>query len=165
MLKETEEELARFAEVELPEGDDARLDAVIGKSGEGGKGAGGLKRKRERSMQDINDWAEESSSRAAGAPQQELESFANTPMHVQDWREQEEYERGQSVLEGEVGEREGAPVVRQNGALPAVVTEGEDGDGAVRKPKTAAEREARKAAKKAKRTEAKKAKAKAEGKG
>lgn len=75
-----------------------------------------------------------------------------------EWMSKEEWEQKQPILEGEVGEREGAPVVRQDGKPPVVVEHDEKGN--VKQPEqgkreyTAEEKAARKAAKKARRLEA-----------
>ena len=145
------------------EGDDERLDALIAET----ERKGGRRERKKRKREEIEEWAETSSQAAPGADehsplQREIESFATTPMHQpfwqqegewqqegDQWQDQEDYGLAQRPLEGEVGEREGAPVVRQNGAVPRV--EEHDEEGRVRegmtKPKE--DKEARKAAKKA----------------
>lgn len=132
LVAETAEELAQeFGGEELPEGDDSRLDDAI----EGKK----AKRKRE----DIGAWAEESSEAAFGANQEEDEGRSA------DWEDKDEYELRQRGVTGEVGEREGAPAVRQNGAPPAVkkVKASHGGGEADKAAKRAAKKERRKAEK------------------
>jgi hypothetical protein len=149
LAQETKEELdQKFgAHDQIAEGDDARLDALIEKSEE----RRGRKRKR------IEVWAEDTSSQMGEVGPQEIESFANTPMHNPDldneWRDKAEWEQEQDILEGEVGEREGAPVVKQNGHVPEVVEHDDHGN------VKGISKEARKAAKKARRLEEKREKA------
>lgn len=122
LVKETEEELteqfsAGDTEAErarLQAGDDARLDEMIERD----------RRKRKR----VEEWAEESSNAGGAAPELDPEEQG-----------QEEFERKQHIVEGEVGERAGAPAVEQNGEAPPV--------------KTSEGREAKRAAKKAKKIE------------
>lgn len=75
-----------------------------------------------------------------------------------EWVSKEEWEQKQPVLEGEVGGREGAPVVRQDGKPPIVVEHDEKGNVKApeqgKRPYTAEEKAARRAAKKARRLEA-----------
>nr|POE63388.1 hypothetical protein CFP56_04291 [Quercus suber] len=88
LAAETEEELARFggglAETALPDGDDARVDTLIGRE----------ESKRKRKGDEIEAWAEEAGD-AGGLADGEQ------------WQDKQEYERQQEVLEGEVGERGG----------------------------------------------------------
>ena len=156
LAAETQEELdAQFGDSssheQLKAGDDAVLDELITETERKQK----RESKRKRQHDDIEEWAVESSSQA-GVP--EIESFANTPMHHSDWQDQEDYEQQQQALVGEVGERGGAPAVKQNGAVPAVVEHDEDGDIAMDTPKTNTHKAARRAAKKAKRLQEKREK-------
>ncbi|KAI7409305.1 hypothetical protein KC332_g7070 [Hortaea werneckii] len=135
LVAETADELAMFGgEAALPEGDDSKLDATIGaKSNEKKKGV--LKRKR--STEEVGKWAEQSSEAAFGE--------AQAGAAAEDWQDREEYEQNQQPLEGEVGEREGAPATKQGGQPPAVQHAGDDGH----KELSAADKKARKEAKKA----------------
>lgn len=170
------QDAAQNGEDALLAGDDSRLDALIDRQEQqlSGKNNGGLKRKR--GALDIAEWAETSSQ--AGATMQELESFANTPLHVSDWQDQEEYQLEQSPLEGEVGDRDGAPVVQQNGVLPEPVEHDDEGNEIKKKNRkgrekykngtlTNADRQARKADKKARKVAIRQEKAREakEGKG
>lgn len=143
LVQETEEELkAQFAGEE--EGDDERLNDSIART-EQKQRKESKKRKR---VAEIQDWAEDTSSQAdLTVPGREIESFAHTPLHESDWQDQEEYELQQRPLEGEVGEREGAPVEQQGGAAPRVVEQA--GEGARKKELSMDEKKARKEAKKA----------------
>lgn len=147
LVAETEEELAQYKDDYVgKEGDDEDLNESIAQSER--KQRKELK-KRKRTAE-IQDWAEDTSSQAdLGPPGREIESFAHTPLHESDWQDQEEYEAQQRPLEGEVGEREGAPVQKQNGAVPRVVEHGGGGEG--KKELSAADKKARKSAKKARR--------------
>ncbi|CAK3847088.1 Hypothetical predicted protein [Lecanosticta acicola] len=133
-------------EIDKSLGDDTRVDKVI-KEGDNER-AKRRKEKKERRER-------EKAAKAAGASlpisppkkrkraeeQEEAEdsearSGANTPyadsmvaFSESKWTSKEEYEQSQSILEGEVGERGGAPVVRQDGKPPVVVEH--DGDGNV----------------------------------
>ncbi|RMY89211.1 hypothetical protein D0864_06482 [Hortaea werneckii] len=135
LVAETADELAVFGgEAALPEGDDSKLDATIGaKSDEKKKGV--LKRKR--STEEVGKWAEQSSEAAFGE--------AQAGAAAEDWQDREEYEQSQQPLEGEVGEREGAPATKQGGQPPVVQHAGGDGH----KELSAADKKARKEAKKA----------------
>ncbi|RMZ04790.1 hypothetical protein D0864_01447 [Hortaea werneckii] len=135
LVAETADELAMFGgDAALPEGDDSKLDATIGaKSDEKKKGV--LKRKR--STEEVGKWAEQSSEAAFGE--------AQTGAAAEDWQDREEYEQSQQPLEGEVGEREGAPATKQGGQPPVVQHAGGDGH----KELSAADKKARKEAKKA----------------
>ncbi|KAK4500329.1 hypothetical protein PRZ48_008518 [Zasmidium cellare] len=80
---------------------------------------------------------------------------ANTPYadsmtaYSDTWQKKEDFEQSQEVLVGEVGERDAAPVVKQNGEPPVVVTHDVNGEVVVpSKAKTAEEKAARKLAKK-----------------
>lgn len=121
-IESEEELLGKFGNLQ-PEGDDERLDEVIANSTN--------KRRRKNGSRleegEIERWSD------GVVPHQEIESFANTPMYtpmheedggMEGWQDREEYEQEQGILEGEVGEREGAPNVRQNGVVPEVVEEG-----------------------------------------
>lgn len=157
LIAETEEDLkAQFDENGELEGDDVALDEGIERT-ERKMRKESKKRKR---VEEIQDWAEDTSSQAdhsVTVPGREIESFAHTPLHQSDypetegageeWQEQEEWELQQRPLEGEVGEREGAPVAGQNRGVPKLV---EHGDGGKREL-TKAEKKARKDAKKARR--------------
>lgn len=141
LVAETEEELnAQFAEEEkLPDGDDSRLDAMIEKER--------VAKKRKRD--EIEEWAENSST--AGGGVQELESFANTPMHASDWQDQDEYEQEQEVWDGEVGERQ--TKVDQSGLVPTVREHDTEGRVVGKKELSKEEKRARKQAKKARKIE------------
>lgn len=166
LVAETREELDRlFGDgAEDEENRDERLDGLIAETAARNREAlegSGLKRKRKggQDREDIEQWANETSSINGGAGQQELESFANTPMHVSDWQDQEQYELQQEMLEGEVGERDGAPVVKQNGIVPEVTGHDAQGREVTGGAKTEAEKEARRAAKKQRREEERRKKA------
>ncbi|KAK5173623.1 uncharacterized protein LTR77_002304 [Saxophila tyrrhenica] len=151
LVAETKEELERLfgdaAGTVAGADDDGRLDASIAEAAAQKRAEGKGKRKRDRE-EEIEAWAHDTSSMAGGATGQELESFANTPMHApdhgyeeQEWQDREEYEKQQGMLEGELGERIGATNVKQNGEVPEIVKH--DGEG-----KTEAEKKARKENKK-----------------
>lgn len=140
LIAETAEKLAQEfggAEEQLPEGDDSRLDAAID-----GKAPAGLKRKR--SFEDIGHWAEESSEAVFGTPTRAGGPTTAADEESQDWQDKEEYELQQRDITGEVGEREGAPAVQQNGA-PPVIKKATDGAG--KAAKRAAKKERRNAEK------------------
>lgn len=72
------------------------------------------------------------------------------------WQRKEDFEQSQEVLVGEIGGREGAPVVKQNGEPPVIVKHDLDGEVVVpNNAKTAEEKAARRNAKKARRLEEK----------
>ncbi|KAI6879859.1 hypothetical protein KC360_g4307 [Hortaea werneckii] len=135
LVAETADELAMFGgEAALPEGDDSKLDATVeAKSDEKKKGV--LKRKR--STEEVGKWAEQSSEAAFDE--------AQAGAAAEDWQDREEYEQNQQPLEGEVGEREGAPATKQGGQPPVVQHAGGD----EHKELSAADKKARKEAKKA----------------
>ncbi|KXT09827.1 hypothetical protein AC579_9304 [Pseudocercospora musae] len=126
----------------------------------------GSDRKRQKKNHDIDAWA--SDSAAAGASDHEQASGYTTPYQDSlvayeerrdpayldegpDVQPREEYEQQQEIVEGEVGERDGATVSRQNGKVPPLVKHKKDGEVAVpKKAKTEDEKAARRAAKKAK---------------
>lgn len=150
---ETEEELKRqFAgEDDLAEGDDEVLDASIAATER-------KERKKRKRVEEIRDWVEDA------AESGQVESFANTPLHRPDeddggmegvkpseWEDQQEWELKQRPLEGELGEREGAPEVRQNVQVPEVVKH--DREGKRTQSLTKEEKAARKKAKKARQLE------------
>ena len=151
------------AEDILPESNDAALDALIARQEEAARkerkeqkkrkrkaeekeGKDGQKR-RKRSKEEISAWAEESSKAdspdSAGA------------------QDKQDFERSRPILEGEIGEREGAPVVRQNGAPPVVVKHNNDGEVRIPHKKSGTDRDkaARKAAKQARLLDRKKSRA------
>lgn len=115
LVQETQEELeAQFA-AELGAtvaGDDARLDDVVEKTGS----------KRSRSMERVREWDDRSQAVGA-AVDAELEA---------EGEDQRTYELEQEVLEGDVGDRDGAPVVERNASVPEIQTH--DDDGEQRKP-------------------------------
>lgn len=128
--------------VELPEGDDEKLDAAIE-----ARSSGALKRKRNLDLSEVGQWAEESSEAAFGDV-----THAGAGAIQPDWEDEGAYERSQRPLEGEVGDREGAPAIAQNGPAPIVLTEKRvlsDKDKAARR---AAKKERRKTEKKEKTT-------------
>ncbi|KAF2166599.1 hypothetical protein M409DRAFT_54930 [Zasmidium cellare ATCC 36951] len=103
--------------------------------------------KRKRADWDESDASVKGESKAG--------TGANTPYadsmtaYSDTWQRKEDFEQSQEVLMGEVGGREGAPVVEQNGEPPVVVTHDLNGDVVVpSKAKTAEEKAARKLAKK-----------------
>lgn len=120
-IESEEELLGKFGDV-LPEGNDERLDEVIA------YGLNGRKKSRRegRDESEIEQWSDQV------VQHQEIESFANTPMYrpmheeeeTNGWQDQEVYEQEQGILEGEMGEREGAPSVKQNGNVPEIMEEG-----------------------------------------
>ena len=138
LIPETAADLRQFEEDgALPEGDDSALDTAIeSKSAR----RGGLK--RNRSIERVREWEDGSSQAALGAALED------------GWQDQEEYERQQRPLEGDVGERAGAPVVQQGGVEPEIVEHNDAGE--VEQPsakiqKTEMDKAARKAAKKERR--------------
>lgn len=136
LVAETADELAQFGgEPVLPEGDDSKLDAAI-ESQDGEKKKGAMKRKR--SVEEVGRWAQESSEAVQ-----------------EGWQDPEEFEQSQRALEGEIGEREGAPATSQGGAPPAVLpVEGGEGSGkAVTEADKRAKRDAKKAKKKGEKAE------------
>lgn len=163
---ETEDDLNRLnGDGDEGEGDDTILDTTIARTERKLQDKQSKKRKR---TAEIQDWAEDASSQADFATGREIESFAHTPLHQSEgdgaaegagqdeWQDQREWELQQRPLEGELGEREGAPVQRQNGVRPRVVEYGGgDGGGGKGGPLTKAEKDARKKAKKARRMEEK----------
>ncbi|KAF7190371.1 hypothetical protein HII31_08289 [Pseudocercospora fuligena] len=129
----------------------------------------GSDRKRQKKNHEIDAWA--SDSAAAGASDHAQPSGYTTPYQDSlvayeerrdpadldedpDAQPREEYEQQQEIVEGEVGERGGAPVSKQNGKVPPLVKHKKDGEVEVpKKAKTEEEKAARRAAKKAKRAE------------
>lgn len=128
LVAETQEDLFQYTDG-LPGGDDTRIYGLIEDTASARRKQDGLG-KRKRSKADVAQWADESSEAAFG-----------------DWQEMEEYAQEQRPLEGEMGEREGAPAVRQNGAPPTVLQH--DAEGGTRQPMTREDKAARKAAKRA----------------
>ena len=112
--------------------------------------------KKKRNLQERAD-GEPERKRKKQNESEDLENVKTEAMdldHDPDAQSKESYEREQEILEGEVGEREGAPSSKQNIPDPTVVTH--DAGGEVNVPKkadTAEEKAARKAAKKARRAE------------
>lgn len=152
----------------LDVGDDTRVDAVIEESQakvEDEK----TRKKREKKERIQREKAEKAGKenqtsnkrkRAdwddSDAPDSHAGTGANTPYadsmtaYSETWQKKEDYEQSQEVLVGEVGERDGAPVSKQNGEPPVVVEHDLDGQVKVpKKAKTAEEKAARKLAKKA----------------
>ncbi|KAF2769298.1 hypothetical protein EJ03DRAFT_98148 [Teratosphaeria nubilosa] len=125
LIAESAEELAEQFGA-LPHGDDTRVDALIENR------TGGAKRKR--SMDEVGQWAEDASEAAYGD--------VSRAGATEDWEDKEQYELNQRPVEGEVGERDGAEVVRQDGEVPVVAEE--------KKVLSEVDRKARKAAKKEK---------------
>ena len=153
LIPDTDEELKRLnCEEDEGDGDDEKLDESIAQS-ERKRLKESKKRKR---TAEIQDWAEDTSSQAdLSGPGKELESFAqNTPVHESEWEEQGEWEAKQRPMEGEVGERDGAPLERQNLGGPPEVRDG-GGGGEGRRELTDKEKKARKEAKKKRRLEEK----------
>lgn len=176
------EEVVKKATDGIPEGlrqtgDDRRVDAVIEgsqikiedektrkkrekkeraqreKAEKAGK-ANQPNNKRKRSEWDDSDASVKAESQAG--------TGANTPYadsmtaYSDTWQKKEDYEQSQEVIEGEVGGREGAPLVKQNGEPPVVVTHDLNGEVVVpQKAKTAEDKAARKLAKKLREKEAK----------
>jgi len=138
LVAETATELEeRFGdEVGVPKSDDRRLDEVIE-----GRAKAGVEGKRKRSAEEVAQWAEETSGAALTGEGQEWDGA----------EDMESYELGQRPMKGEVGGREGAPVVKQGGGVPDVVEHDEDGGVVGKKPATEAEKKARREAKKARR--------------
>lgn len=155
------------AEGELHAGDDTQLDAVIEEKNtkiEDEK----TRKKREKKERTQREKAEKAGNKRkrddwedSDAPEEiQAGTGANTPYadsmtaYSETWQKKEDYEQSQDVLMGEVGERDGAPVSKQNGDPPIVVTHDINGGVIVpEKPKTAEEKAARKLAKKARRAE------------
>ncbi|GAB7359467.1 hypothetical protein MBLNU230_g6114t1 [Neophaeotheca triangularis] len=126
LVAETREELARFTGEDLGDllgGDEERREKKPLKSS--------LKRRREERVDSWDD--------GAGVSGRE---------EVEGWQDKEVFDRQQRVVEGEVGEREGAPVVRE-GEGPPVLEEHDDEGRVDKRAKTEKEKAARKAAKKA----------------
>lgn len=110
------------------------------------------KRKRpERDDSNVSVKAESQAGTGANTPYADsMTAYSDT------WQRKEDYEQSQEVVEGEVGGRDGAPVVKQNGEPPVVVTHDLNGNVVVpQKPKTAEEKAARRLAKKAREKEEK----------
>lgn len=106
--------------------------------------------KKKRSLQEQADGERASKRKKEPGVKSEVMDLDNDP----DAQSKDSYEREQKILEGEVGEREGAPTSKQNIPEPTLVTH--DADGKVDVPKearTAEEKAAKKAAKKARRDE------------
>lgn len=174
------EEVVKKATDGIPEGprqtgDDTRVDAVIEESQtkiEDEK----TKKKREKKERAQREKAEKAGkeihpsnkrkrsewddSDVSGKAESQAGTGANTPYadsmtaYSDTWQKKEDYEQSQEVLEGEVGGRDGAPVVKQNGDPPVVVTHNLNGEVVVpQKAKTAEEKAARKLAKKAREKE------------
>ncbi|KAH9845347.1 hypothetical protein Tdes44962_MAKER06704 [Teratosphaeria destructans] len=139
LIAESAEELAEQFGA-LPDGDDTRVDALIDSKINGSK--------RKRSMDEVGQWAEDASEAAYGDV-----SIARA---TEDWEDKEQYELKQRPVEGEVGDRDGAGVARQDGEVPVVVEE--------KKVLSEADKKARKAAKKEK-NKARKAGAQVDGMG
>lgn len=92
MVLETREELeAMFGEGIMGEGDDMRIDGVIGR--------------RERSNERVRAWDSGAGADAIEAQAEDMDRF----------------QKSRGMLEGELGERDGAPVEKQNGTVQAVV--------------------------------------------
>jgi len=114
LVQETQEELeAQFA-AELGAtvaGDDVRLDDVIEKMSGGGK--------RSRSLERVREWDDRSAQALGAAVDAELEA---------EGEDQRTYELKQEILEGDLGDRDGAPVVERNANVPEIQTHDEDGE-------------------------------------
>ncbi len=104
---------------ELQSSDDRALDHAIGNT-----------MRKKRKQKEVQEWVAQSESEGYGdGVPREVESFANTPMHTPfEWQDQQEYELQQTMLEGELGERDGAPVVKQNGIEPGLLLHDSDGN-------------------------------------
>lgn len=111
--------------------------------------------KKKRSLQEQADG--ESTRKRKKDEAEDLDCVRTEAMDLDndpDAQSKESYEREQEILEGEVGEREGAPSSKQNIPEPALVTHDADGQVDVpKKARTAEEKAARKAAKKARKHE------------
>lgn len=95
----------------------------------------------------IADWAETTSEAAYGSPQRQG-AIDGDP----DAQDQMSYELSQQPLEGEVGDRDGAPVSQAGGAPPAIKREkgkGKESQGQRPLDPKAARKEAKKARRKA----------------
>ncbi|USW57972.1 hypothetical protein Slin15195_G112910 [Septoria linicola] len=118
--------------------------------------------KKKRSLQEQNDGerAKKRKKQDAGedtATTSGAMDLDNDP----DAQSKESYEQEQEILEGEVGERDGAPSSKQNIPPPTLVTHDTTGEVSMSKKATTEEdKAARRAAKKAKRNEERAAKAK-----
>ncbi|EMC91399.1 hypothetical protein BAUCODRAFT_54618, partial [Baudoinia panamericana UAMH 10762] len=80
---------------------------------------------------DVERWTDDIGSEAAFGERTQAGAKGTVAGGEGDWQEREGYELEQRPLEGDVGDRDGAPVVRQNGAPPAVphvTDEQADGD-------------------------------------
>lgn len=153
-LESREELQVKFGEDEvdglmLPTSDDTRLDETIRATAKKERKS---ILKRKRNGEDVLAWAEESSQ--AGAPSSSQAEGAQEG----DLQSQEEFEREQDEEVGEIGGEEGAPVSRQNGSKPFIVTH--DAKGKVQVPQTNGKNISnaeRKAAKKLRKKEEKRA--------
>lgn len=179
------EEVVGHGEVgaaQLQAGDDTRVDALI--SERGSTDAGPLldekaERKRKKKQRKERERAEREAAEQSSKPSKKRKlnsdtelsdagTGANTPYadsmvaySENQWQRKEDYEQSQPILEGELGERDGAPVVKQSGTPPVVVQHDEEGEVEVpKKARTKEDKAARKAAKRARREEKKAAKAK-----
>ena len=153
LVPETWEELAKFGVEE---------DEEIGGGGADGY-SNGFGRKRSRD--DIEKWAETSSQIAEPMAETaaELEGFA---MDYGDWQSQEQFEKQQTALHDEIGDRMGATALGQNGGPPKIdkthPAGGLNGDGA-KKHRTEGEKAQRKAEKAARKLDERRKKAKVAG--
>ena len=132
LIAESKEEVAELLGLELPAGDDAKVDQQIE----------GTALKRKRRDEDVASWAEQSSEAGVGF---------GVPVIAPEWEgaeEQEEYELNQRPMVGEVSKREaGGAVLRQNGLPPSIMQH--DGSGRIVGADGGIDKRARKAAKKA----------------
>ena len=184
VLKEQDPYATHIEETHV--GDDTRVDAVIEESQHKYEDEKTRKKreKKERAKREMAEragpWtsavgAESSKKRKRNGVESDAESGApgtgaNTPYadsmtaHSETWQTQQEFEQDQEMLEGEVGERDAAPVTKQGGIPTPVVQHNQRGDVVVpKKALTAEEKAARKAAKKARKAEESAAGAKATG--
>lgn len=122
LVQETQEELeAQFAaELGAAVGDDAGLDNAIERTGS---------LKRSRSLERVREWDDRSAQAVGAAVDAEFEA---------EGEDQRSFELKQEVLEGDVGDRDGAPVVERNASVPEIKThdEEEEQKPAVKKIKT-----------------------------
>lgn len=141
LVQETQEELeAQFA-AELGAG--GLDDDVVERTGGS---------KRSRSMERVREWDDRSAQAVGAAVDADFEA---------EGEDQRSFELKQEVLEGDVGDRDGAPVVERNASVPEIKThdeEEEEQKPAVKKIKTEPtegggqmDKAAKKAAKKARR--------------
>lgn len=149
LVAETREELAKFT------GEDVSFLNTLGEDIGGGdqKEKKPLKSSLKRRREDrVNAWDDGTDAGAAAMhttlPGPGEAHFVQKVDGESDWQDKEKFDREQKIIEGEVGERDGAPVVQQTRGPPALL-EHDEGGHVDKRPMTEKEKAARKAAKKA----------------